>query len=379
MEWLFWGSLFLIVYPYGIYPPLVVVWAAVRPRPVRRAPIEPAVTVLVPAYNEAAVIGATLDAILAQDYPAAKLQIVVVSDASTDGTDAVVESYGTKGVTLLRQAQRGGKALGLNAGVRIARGEILVFCDANARFAPDAVRQLVRNFADPDVGYATGRLTLESESPGGATRAGSAYLEFEGRLRTAETRIGSVIGVNGGCDAMRRAMYSDVSRELISDFVLPLRVIAGGHRVVYDPSAMSREKANPELRSEFGMRVRVALRALQGVLHMRRLLDPLRFPAASFCLVSHKVLRYFAFVFLATALASNLVLASGSSLYRILLVLHLLVYALAACGIAGIGRGRLTRLTAVPGYLLMSYVAFAVASWRLIRGQSMATWKPRAG
>jgi cellulose synthase/poly-beta-1,6-N-acetylglucosamine synthase-like glycosyltransferase len=210
MEWLFWGSLFLIAYPYGIYPPLVVVWAAVRPRPVRRAPIEPAVTVLVPAYNEAAVIAATLDAILAQDYPAAKLQIVVVSDASTDGTDAVVESYGTKRVTLLRQAQRGGKALGLNAGVRIARGEINVFCDANARFAPDAVRQLVRNFADPDVGYVTGKLTLESESPGGAASAGSAYLDFEGRLRTAETRIGSVIGVNGGCDAMRRELYSDV-------------------------------------------------------------------------------------------------------------------------------------------------------------------------
>ena len=178
---------------------------------------------------------------------------------------------------------------------------------------------------------------------------------------------------------MRRALYSDVPRELISDFVLPLRVMAGGHRVVYDPSAISREKANTELRSEFGMRVRVALRALQGMLHMRRLLDPLRFPAASFCLVSHKALRYFAFVFLATALASNLALASASSFYRMLLVLHLLVYAMAGCGIAGVGLGRLTRLTVVPGYLLMSYVAFAVASWRLIRGQSMATWNPRAG
>jgi cellulose synthase/poly-beta-1,6-N-acetylglucosamine synthase-like glycosyltransferase len=175
MEWVFWGSLFLIVYPYGIYPPLVVLWAAVRPRPVRRAPIEPAVTVLVPAYNEVAVIGATLDVILAQDYPAAKLQIIVVSDASTDRTDAVVESYGTKGVTLHQQAQRGGKALGLNAGVRIAHGEIIVFCDANARFAPDAVRQLVKNFADPHVGYVTGMLTLESKSPGGAAGAGSAY------------------------------------------------------------------------------------------------------------------------------------------------------------------------------------------------------------
>lgn len=379
MKWVFWGSLILIVYPYGIYLPLLVLWAAVRPRPVGRAPIEPTVTVLIPAYNEVAVIGATLDSILAQDYPSGKLQIVVVSDASADGTDTVVESYGESGVTLHRQAQRGGKALGLNAGVCIARGEIIVFCDANARFAPDAVRQLVQSFADCDVGYVTGALTLESDMPGGAASAGSAYLNFEGRLRAAETLVGSVIGVNGGCDAMRRALYTDVPRELISDFVLPLRVIAGGHRVVYDPSAMSREKANTELRSEFGMRVRVALRALQGMLHMRQLLDPLHFPAVSFCLVSHKVLRYFAFVFLVTALAANLALAATSSFYQVLLLLHLLAYAMAGCSIAGVGLGRLNRLAVVPGYLLMSYVAFAVASWRLIRGQSMATWKPRAG
>ncbi len=379
MEFVFWGSVLLIVYPYALYPLLLMLWGSVRPRLVRRAEIEPAVTVLIPAYNEASVIGATLGAMLAQDYPKHKLQILVVSDCSDDGTDDVVRTFADRGVELLRQELRGGKALGLNAAMRRARGDIAVFSDANSRFSPSAVRSLVKNFADPEVGYVTGALTLES---GKATLSGggiAAYMNYEEVLRAAETRVGSVIGVNGGCDAIRRALYSDIPRELITDFVLPLRVIASGYRVVFDPEARSTEQANAELRSEFGMRVRVALRALQGIVHMRRLLDPLRHPGVSFCLVSHKVLRYFAFVFLVSALLSNLALAASTPFYRAVLLLHLASYGLAACGMLGIGTRRLRWFTVAPAYLLMSYAAFAVATWRLLKGQTMATWKPRAG
>ncbi len=377
MVTVFWVSLFLIFHPYATYPMTLGLWRALRPRPVRRAPIEPSVSVLIPAYNEADVIANTLDALLAQDYPTHRLQILVVSDCSDDGTDDIVRAYADRGVELLRQAQRGGKALGLNAAVARAHGDIVIFCDANARFAPGAVRSLAENFADPSIGYVTGQLTLES--PGEVTAGGGAYLRFEEWLRAAETNVASVIGVNGGCDAIRRELYSDIPRELITDFVLPLRVIAGGHRVVLDENAESRETANAELQSEFSMRVRVALRALQGLVHMRRLLNPLRFPAASFCLVSHKVLRYLAFVFLATALASNVALALASPFYRVLLALHVACYGLAVCGLLGIGRRRLGIVCVAPAYLLMSYWAFAVASWRFTRGQTMATWRPRAG
>jgi cellulose synthase/poly-beta-1,6-N-acetylglucosamine synthase-like glycosyltransferase len=377
MSIVFWLSLFLIVHPYITYPLVLRAWAAVRRRPIQRAPIEPSLSVLVPAYNEVEVIAATLEALLAQDYPKDKLQIVVVSDCSSDGTDDVVRSFAGRGVELIRQVDRGGKALGLNAAVRHARGELLVFCDANARFSPGMLRSIAQNFADPSVGYATGQLLLESA--GEVTGGGGAYLRFEEWLRAAETQVASVIGVNGGCDAIRRELYSDIPRELITDFVLPLRVIAAGHRVVFDEQALSRETANAELSSEFSMRVRVALRALQGLVHMRRLLNPLRYPATTFCLVSHKVLRYMAFVFLVTALASNIVLAIGSPFYQVLLALHLLCYVLAACGLLGVGRRSMGILAVAPAYLLMSYWAFAVATWRFLRGQSMATWKPRSG
>ncbi len=373
----FWLSLLLILHPYVTYPLCLKAWALVRRRPVRRAPIEPGVSVLVPAYNEAEAIAATLEALLAQDYPRDKLQILVVSDCSSDGTDDIVRSFADRGVELLRQAERGGKALGLNAAVRAARHEILVFCDANARFEPSMVRTLVQNFADPSVGYATGQLVLESA--GEVTSGGGVYLRFEEWLRSAETQVASVIGVNGGCDAIRRELYSDIPRELITDFVLPLRVIAAGRRVAFDPLAHSRETANAELQSEYSMRVRVALRGLQGLVHMRRLLNPFRHPATCFCLVSHKVLRYLAFVLLATALLSNIALAIDSPFYRVLLVLHLLCYALAVCGLLRIGRRTLGMLVVAPAYLLMSYGAFATATWRFLRGQKMATWKPRSG
>jgi len=379
MQFVFWAAVVLVVYPYVVYPLLVSIWGVVRPRPVRRAPIEPTVSVLIPAHNEADVIEATLNAMLAQDYPRSKLQILVASDGSEDGTDDIVRSFADRGVQLMRQEDRGGKALALNAAVRRATGDIVVFCDANARFAPDAIRSMVQNFADPDVGYITGSLHVES-SPSSVSGSGNAaYIRYENRLRIAETQVGSVIGVNGGCDAIRRTLYSDIPRDLITDFVLPLRVIAGGHRVVYDPQARSTELANSALSSEFGMRVRVALRALHGLVHMRRLLNPLRYPAVAFCLVSHKVVRYLAFVFMALALVSNLVLAVDSPFYRGMLVAHLACYALALWGIAGGGIARMRWLTVVPAYLLVSYAAFAVAAFRFLRGQTMATWRPRAG
>lgn len=380
MAYVFWISVILLIYPYLIYPAVVWAWGRIAARPVRRADWEPTVTVLVPAYNEADCIAGTLECLIAQRYPREKLQLLVVSDGSDDGTDDIVRSFEASGVGLLRQEGRGGKALALNAAIRHARGEIVVFCDANARFSPQAVAEMVKNFADPEVGYVTGRLALQI-SPGSISGGGgTAYLRYENTLRALETQVGSVIGVNGGVDAIRRELYSDIPKELITDFVLPLRVIAAGRRVVFDPLVTSAEDANTETGSEFRMRVRVALRALQGLMHMRRLLNPFSHPAAAFCLMSHKVLRYGGFVFMLLALLSNVWLAvGGSQPYVALLALHLLIYVLALAGLAGVGGKLLRPVTVVPAYLLVSYVAFGLATLRFFRGQTMATWQPRAG
>jgi cellulose synthase/poly-beta-1,6-N-acetylglucosamine synthase-like glycosyltransferase len=366
------------VYPLLGYPLVIALVGWVRPRPVRRAPVTPSVTILIPAYNEAGCIARTVANKLEQDYPAGLLQIIVASDASNDGTDDVVAQFASRGVQLLRQSERNGKAAGLNAAVRIARGEILVFSDANSMFAPDTVRRLVENFADPDVGYVTGRLTMQHG--GDSAGAGNTlYLRYENLLRTLETRAGSAIGVNGGVDAVRRSLYVDVPTDQITDFVLPLSVIAAGHRVVYDNRASASEEANSELASEFRMRVRVALRAARGIWYMRAVLHPFRRPLSAFMIFSHKILRYLTFAFLVLTLIDNALLWAFDNAFRFLLLLQLCLYAL---GLLGLNRSlpRPLRLaTTIPTYYLMSNVAFAVAAARLLRGETMATWAPRAG
>lgn len=379
MEIILWISITLIIYPYLIYPFAILLLGLMRPRKVKRALHLPTVTVLIPAYNEVDCIAETIQNKLNQGYPRDKLQIIVVSDASTDGTDEVVTRFLDQGVTLLRRDERKGKAAALNAVVRLASGEILVFSDANSLFGPDALRRMLENFADPDVGYVTGSLgfVMDKAHSGGA--GVSAYMRYENLMRRLETGSGSIFGVNGGVDAMRKDLYIDTPPHLITDLVLPLSVIARNYRVVFDPAVTALEVPNAKLASEFRMRIRVTLRALQGLVYMRCLLNPLRHPLASFCLISHKVLRYFGFVFMLAALVSNVLLAHGSNWYAVLLWLQIVAYSLALLGLLPGLPGWLKRLTVVPSYLLLSNTAFAIATFRFLRGESMAIWPPRAG
>src|SRR5882757_1281630 len=278
----FWLSIFLILYPSVIYPCLVCLIAWIRPRPLKRRPWLPSVTVLIPAYNEAQNIAATIQNKLEQDYPSDRLEIIAISDASTDRTDDIVREFSSRNVRLIRREQREGKAAALNEAVRYASGEVLVFSDANSLFAPGAIRRMMENFADPEIGYVTGNLAYKIRNSGIAGNGCSAYMKYENAMRTLETRAASIIGVNGGVDAIRRELYRNVPRQLITDFVLPLHVISTRHRVVYDDRAHSFEVANSDLGSEFRMRVRVALRALQGITFMNRLCNPVNYPWAAF-------------------------------------------------------------------------------------------------
>jgi cellulose synthase/poly-beta-1,6-N-acetylglucosamine synthase-like glycosyltransferase len=374
----FWLSVFLIAYPAIVYPALVWIVALIRPRPVNRSAWFPSVSVLIPAYNEAQHIAATIKNKLDQDYPRDRLEIIVVSDGSTDGTDGIVREFSSENVRLIRREQREGKAAGLNEGVRCARGELLVFSDANSLFAPDAIGRMVEDFADGEVGYVTGNLAYQTHRQGIAGNGCSAYMKYENALRRLETRAGSIIGVNGGVDAIRRELYADVPRCLITDFVLPLQVISTKHRVVYDERVHSTEAANSELGAEFRMRVRVALRALQGIAYMRRVCNPFSYPWAAFSLISHKVSRYFGFFFLVIAFLANLMLASSWG-YAGFFFLQVIAYLLGLAGLRKSVPPLFRKLTLIPAYFVMSNAAFAVAAIKFLQGETMATWQPRAG
>ncbi|MEC5161188.1 cellulose synthase/poly-beta-1,6-N-acetylglucosamine synthase-like glycosyltransferase [Janthinobacterium sp. CG_23.3] len=379
MKTVFWTSLFLIVYPYLVYPLVMLAIGKMRPRKVARAPCLPTMTILIPAYNEVAMIGATIQNKLDQGYPADRLQIIVISDGSADGTDDVVKGFGRHAVKLLRRERREGKAAALNEAVRLASGDIIIFSDANTLFGANALQRIAANFADPEIGYLTGSLQFVTDG-GNASGAGArAYMRYENLVRGIETAAGSIIGVNGGVDAIRRRLYVDTPPALITDLILPLSVIAGGHRVIFDPQIDAFETPNTDVSCEFRMRVRVALRALQGLTYMRKLLNPLHYPLVSFSLFSHKVLRYLGFVFMPAALASNIALAPTQALYRVLLVLQLGVYCLAALGLMHNLPGWLRKITTVPSYFALSNAAFAVAAYRFLRGDTLAVWQPRAG
>jgi len=380
-ELLFWVCLVAGLYPYVGYPLCLWLLRSVRARPVQGGAFTPRVTVVIAAYNEAHSIVATVRNKLAQDYPPQLLQVLVASDASTDATDALLESLTREDarVGFLRQEPRSGKTAALNRLIERADGEIIVFADANSMYRPQTLRELLAPFADPAVGYVTGRM-LYVDAHGSLVGDGcSAYMRYENRLRSLESDLGSVVGVDGGVDAVRRALYRPMRPDQLPDFVLPLAVVEQGCRVVFAPAAVLEEETLATAGAEYRMRVRVALRALWALRDKRRLLNPLRFPLFSWQLLSHKLLRYLSFLPLAAAALLNWTLLSQGPLYRWLAAGQVALVLLALAARAGPGPLRRFALARYSYYFLLLNAASAVALARFVRGQKQVLWQPRTG
>lgn len=376
----FFASLFVLLYIYAGYPLVMFALSRLRQSGVAKGAFFPRVTIIISAYNEERHIGATIANKLALDYPKDRLEIIVVSDGSDDSTDDLVRSFNQRGVRLIRQEPRQGKTSAVNLAVSQAGGEILVFSDANSIYAPDALEHLVRCFADPEVGYVTGKMVYRTNEGSMVGQGCSAYMRYENLLRAWETLVGSVVGVDGGIDAVRRELYMPMRPDQLPDFVLPLEVVARGYRVVYEPRALLVEDALKDAMDEYRMRVRVTLRALWALWDMRKLLNPLRHGVFSMQLLSHKVLRYLAIIFMVTALFTNMFLAAKSLVFRFLLVAQAVFYGAAAAGWAyGRKNASLPNLLYIPYYFCLVNIAAAHAILKFLRGEKQVTWTPRKG
>lgn len=376
----FWICLGLIVYIYAGYAAVVFLLAPLLGRRVRKGDIEPRVSVVIAAFNEEREIHDTVANKLAQDYP--HLDVIVVSDGSTDRTDEIVRDLTSRSegrLTLLRQEPRQGKTQALNMALRQTTADIVVFADANSMYAPNAVRALVRNFSDPSVGYVTGRMVYTNPTGAGIGDGSGTYMSYENALRAMETRLGSIVGVDGGVDAVRRELYGPMSPDQLPDFVLPLSVVEQGMRVVYEPDAMVYEQGLADASDEFRMRVRVSLRALWGLYDKRRLLNPLRYPLFAWQLISHKVLRYAAFLPLAGLLLFNALVLGEHPFYAGFLVLQLAAYAFAMLGHFLRRSPASTSTLLVPYYFVILNGACVIAFWKFLAGQKVVLWKPRQG
>jgi cellulose synthase/poly-beta-1,6-N-acetylglucosamine synthase-like glycosyltransferase len=378
----FWICLGLIFYIYAGYPIIVFLLAPILNRNVRKADIEPGVTVVIAAFNEEREIQDTVENKLRQDYPSDRLQVIVVSDGSTDRTDEIVQGLADRSggrLKFLRQEPRQGKTQALNLALSHASTDLVVFADANSLYAPNALRTLVRGFADLSVGYVTGRMVYTNPAGAGIGEGSGTYMSYENTLRALETRAGSIVGVDGGIDAIRRELYVAMRPDQLPDFVLPLSVVERGSRVVYEPDAVVYEPGLGEVKDEFRMRVRVALRALWGLYDRRSLLNPLRYPLFAWQLISHKVLRYAAFVPLAGALLFNLPVAGQHPFYAGFLALQLAAYSLAALGHALRRAPVKASKLLVPYYFVVLNAACVIAFWKFLTGQKMVVWTPRQG
>lgn len=379
LEVIFWLALGAIAYIYVGYPIVAFLGSKVRRRRVEKMTSEPPITILIAAHNEVSHIGRTLDNTLALDYDPRKLQIIVVSDGSIDGTDDVVRQYADRGVMLLRQEPRNGKTAALNAAVPHATGEVLVFADANSLYDRAALRHMVSNFADPTVGYVTGKLGYRNPD-GSLTGDGcSLYMRYENFIRTCESDFGSLVGVNGGIDAVRRSLYEPMQPDDLPDLVLPLRVVSRGFRVIYEPNALLTEEANGNARDEYRMRVRVSLRAIWTLADMPDMLSVRRHGFYAIQLLSHKALRYLAFAFIVSTFVTAALLWSTAQIYRIAFVAQLAFGVLATLGFLAEQRGWQTRILSVPYYFMLVNVAALEACIKFVRRERHRVWNPRLG
>lgn len=360
LEAVFWLSLGALAWTHLGYPLVAALLARLRERRVQLAEIEPTVSLIVAAYNEEAVIERRLENLLALDYPADKVEIVVTSDASTDGTHELVERFAPRVRLIVNE--RGGKVAAQDRAVRETTGEIVAFSDANATWAPDALRRLVRSFADPDVAYACGRLVLQDAE--GGNKEG-AYWRYELWLRESESRLHSVTGGNGSIYAVRRTDYVEVDPRFGHDLAFPYLMVQRGRRAVYDREAVAYEKPTPTVETEYRRKVRMFehcwLITLRGSLFRR--LPPVYWVEV----VSHRLLRYGSGLLHLVLLASSVALAGEGRLYQAALAGQLALLAAAALGV-GIARY----------YALVSW-ATVVALWHYLRRGVPATWDAAEG
>ena len=338
----------------------------------RRSDRLPRVSILLAAYNEEKVIERTLQNCLAVDYPRDRLEILVGSDGSCDGTDAIIRRFEGQLVRLLRFDERRGKLSVIRDCVAQARGDILVFSDANTLLEAESIRSLVRHFDNPKVGAVCGELRLIS--PDGASADEGAYWRYELVLKILESRLDSVLGANGAIYAMRRELFPALPERLITeDFIIPMKVRSRGFRVLYDPEAVALETAPAGVEDEFRRRVRIGAGNWQALWHCRDLLLPWK-GFVSLAFWSHKVLRWFAPFLLVAGIAANACLL-GRPFWRVIFALQLALYAAAAAGYAL----RRMRLPAGPlriaHYFVAINLALALGLARGMLGRQRAAWE----
>lgn len=378
--YLAYASLGLVLYPYLFYPIVLRALARPRPKDVRaRSERLPSVTLVVSAHDEHQVIGRKLDNAVALDYPIDLLAIIVVSDASRDGTDEIVldRACRDRRIRLLRMSERAGKTVGLNKALTTATSDVVVFSDANALYDPQAIRELVEPFRDESIGYTVGAAHYVDDLDTHAARSEGIYWRFELWLKRMESRAGSVIGGDGAIYAIRRCLYRELDRDAINDFVNPLQIVAAGYRGTFVPEARCFEQAASDFDREFARKRRIVNRSWRGFWNT---LPSFRFRRDArflFMLVSHKLVRWLALPLMLLSLTSAIVASTLGAVATALPLGLLLAGSLSAAVLAHYcarNDVEVPRPIYLNYYFYLAGLASVLGIWDDVRGVRHVTW-----
>ncbi|MDD2335106.1 MAG: glycosyltransferase family 2 protein [Geobacteraceae bacterium] len=373
MKLLFWLSLIFVLYTYAGYPLVLWMLSFFRNKRTLVSGQFPSVSVVIAALNEENNIGRRIENLLAQEYPSDKLEILVISDGSTDGTEEIARSFTNRGVTVYGLPDRNGKAMALNYGVSKAKGDIIVFTDARQTFEVGAIAHLTASFSDESVGCVSGELHFLNDVESGIQVEMGAYWRYEKWLRKNESATGSVVGATGAIYAIRRELYRPLPQgTLLDDVLTPMNIVMKGHRTVFNGAAVAYDIVSKDFGQEWKRKVRTLAGNWQLLTLSPALLLPWQNPYW-WRFLAHKIFRLLVPFLLPVMVAFSAF--SIGPLYSILTYLQLVLY-----GIAGIGMlapsARKVRIVNLSCFFLVMNLAAIAGFWRWVTGGCRTAWQP---
>jgi poly-beta-1,6-N-acetyl-D-glucosamine synthase len=371
----FWTTFLIIFYSYLGYPLIVALICYFYPfQRARNKYTNPNISVVVSAYNEEAIIATKIKNFISLDYPAQKLELLIGSDGSTDKTNQILSQYRSKRIRTFIYKNRGGKSSVLNRLVREAKGEILVFSDANTIYEKDSIRKLIQHFGDKSIGGVCGKLQLINPNDNTGGKGETLYWDYENKLKYYESKIQTVLGANGAIYALRRELYSPLPEHkvIMDDFVAPLKVVEKGYRVIYEPEAMGVETTSPDMEGEFRRKIRIGAANFNALSEIKSLLNPKKgFVAMG--LWSHKIFRWFAPFLLLICFISNIFLMSVP-FYRFIFLAQIALYIAALTAFLLNRRGISIKVLGYPFYFCVVNLALAVGFFKFLTKSQKPAW-----
>jgi cellulose synthase/poly-beta-1,6-N-acetylglucosamine synthase-like glycosyltransferase len=371
---IFWSSIFLALFAYFGYPITLKLFTMIHKKTVERSPVTPLVSLIITAFNEEKRIREKLENTMKLDYPRDKLQVIIASDGSTDGTHAIVKEYAGRGVELFEVPDRKGKENAQAEAVKIAKGEVLVFSDTATRLDPHGLREIVSNFADPSVGCVSSEDKMISDEAGDVGGEGF-YVKYEMWLRALESQCNSVVGLSGSFFAARREVCVDFSGKMQSDFRTLLSSMRCGMRGVSDPKAIGYYQDIKDKSREFQRKVRTVLRGLTVFFNHPEFLNVFKFGLFSYQYICHKLLRWLVPIFLLTALATGVMLIGSSTFYTVVFLAQVAFYGAAVFGMMFPVTTKIVFIK-IPSFFVVVNASIFVAWIKFFKGERVVLWQP---